>query len=198
MNILQPRIICISNEMKDDYFSTFIKNNQLYYDERDIIIIKENMIERSLIKALYKGYCYYYQIGDDEISIPKISLFNNEQNHSNNDINILSNNNPNLEENNDNQEYFVKSNYLINFFVIGRPGAGKSSLINFLLNDKRAKEGVGCNITTKISKYILWIMLILHFMITPGFSGEKEIKLTKYKIKEKIQNYMNIEIISME
>ena len=30
-------------------------------------------------------------------------------------------------------------------------------------------------------------MLILHFMITPGFSGEKEIKLTKYKIKEKIK-----------
>ena len=71
-------------------------------------------------------------------------------------------------------------------------------MINFLLNDKRAKEGVGCNITTKISKYILWIMLILHFMITPGFSGEKKIKLTKYKIKEKIKNYMNIKIISME
>jgi hypothetical protein len=97
--------------MKDDYFSTFIKNNQLYYDERDIIIIKENMIERSLIKALYKGYCYYYQIGDDEISIPTISLFNNDTNHSNDGIKILSNNNPNLEKNNDsNQEYFVKSN----------------------------------------------------------------------------------------
>ena len=41
-------------------------------------------------------------------------------------------------------------------------------------------------------------MLILHLMITPGFSGEKEIKLTKYKIKEKIKNYMNIKIISME
>ena len=186
MNILQPRIICISNEIKDDYFSTFIKNNQLYYDERDIIIIKENMIESSLIKMLYKGYCYYYQIGDDEISIPKISLFNNEQNHSNNDINILSNNNPNLEENNDNQEYFVKSNYLINFFVIGRPGAGKSSLINFLLNDKRAKEGVGCNITTKITKYIMDNAHIA-FYDTPGFSGEEEIKLTKNKIKEKIK-----------
>jgi len=187
MNILQPRIICISNEIKDDYFSIFIKNNQLYYDERDIIIIKENMVESSLIKTLYKGYCYYYQIGDDEISIPKISLFNNEQNHSNDHINILSNNNPNLEENNDNnQEYFVKSNYLINFFVIGRPGAGKSSLINFLLNEKRAKEGVGCNITTKITKYIMDNAHIA-FYDTPGFSGEEEIKLTKKTIEQKIK-----------
>jgi hypothetical protein len=44
MNILHPRIICISNEIKDDYFSKYIKKKELYFDERDMIIIKEKMI----------------------------------------------------------------------------------------------------------------------------------------------------------
>lgn len=185
MNILHPRIICISNEIKDDYFSQYIKKKQLYFDERDIIIIKENMIQNTLIKTLYKGYCYYYQIGDDEISVPNLSNYENSNlNIENNDIS--SDNDPNCEDNIDNQEYFVKSNHLINFFITGRPGAGKSTLINILLNDKRAMEGVGCNVTSKITKYIMDNAPIA-FYDTPGFSGEDEIKLTKEAIKKKFQ-----------
>ncbi len=185
MNILHPRIICISNEIKDDYFSKYIKKKELYFDERDIIIIKENMVHNNLIKELYKGYCYYYQIGDDEISIPKISYYENNNLY---DImnDISSDNNSSFEDNIDNKVYSINSNYLINFFIIGKPGVGKSSLINVLLNDKRAMEGVGNNVTSKITKYIMDSAPIA-FYDTPGFSGEEEVKLTKEVIKKKIQ-----------
>ena len=47
-------------------------------------------------------------------------------------------------------------------------------------------EGVGCNVTSKITKYIMDNAPIA-FYDTPGFSGEEEVKLTKEVIKKKIQ-----------
>ena len=39
-----------------------------------------------------------------------------------------------------------KSKATLNILVIGRPGGGKSTLINLLLNERKAREGIGLSI----------------------------------------------------
>ena len=158
-NLKRPQLLFVSNHKDINFYSKYIEENELNFDEKDIQIMKEEEIENQLMDKLIDYYKYYYQIGDDEIIFPKIDDNNIEFN----------------------------ANYTINLFVTGKPGTGKSTLINLLLNEKRAKESTGKNTTDKIIKFIKK-NTTLAFYDTPGFvSGndvDETIKLLKNKIKE--------------
>jgi len=158
-NLKRPRLFFISNDKTIDFYKKFIEENELNFDGKDIQLIKEEEFENQIMDKLMDCYKYYYQIGDDEIILPKI-----------NDNNI---------------EFNLK--YTVNLFVTGKPGAGKSTLINLLLNEKKAKESSGKNTTNKIIKFIKKNSS-LAFYDTPGFVSGKDvddtIKLLKEKVKE--------------
>ena len=116
----------------------------IYYNEGDYSEIK---------KKIYSLYCYFNNIGDI-YSIINLMLGQNKlylDNQSNN-----------------------KSKATLNILVIGRPGGGKSTLINLLLNERKAREGIGLSITKLYSKYIHNEYPIT-FIDTPGFETENDL-----------------------
>jgi GTPase Era involved in 16S rRNA processing/uncharacterized protein (DUF697 family) len=157
-NLKRPKLLFISNDKNIEFYSKYIIEKELDYDERDIEIMKEEEIENHLDSKLIDYYKYYNQIGDDEIIFPKIDANNIE-------INV---------------------NFTVNFFVVGKPGSGKSSLINLLLNEKRAKESTGKNTTDKIIKFIKK-NTSLAFYDTPGFISGNDVDDTIKLLKEKVQ-----------
>ena len=69
---------------------------------------------------------------------------------------------------------------LFNIIVLGRPGTGKSTLINILSNQKRSLEGRGESVTKKMIKYIIKDYNISLYD-TPGFELDKDInEITKF------------------
>ena len=158
-SLKRPRLLFISNDKTINFYKKYIQENELNFDYKDIQIIKEEEFENQLMDKLIDCYKYYYQIGDDEIVLPKVDDNNIELN----------------------------LNYTLNLFVTGKPGTGKSTLINLLLNEKKARESSGKNTTNKIIKFIKK-NTCLAFYDTPGFvSGndvDETIKLLKEKVKE--------------
>lgn len=63
---------------------------------------------------------------------------------------------------------------LFNIIVLGRPGTGKSTLINILSNQKRSLEGRGESVTKRMIKYIIKDYNISLYD-TPGFELDKDI-----------------------
>lgn len=62
-----------------------------------------------------------------------------------------------------------------NILVIGRPGSGKSTLINLLLNERKAREGIGTSVTKIVSRYI-HDQYPISFQDTPGFEDNNDLK----------------------
>ena len=154
----RPKLLFISNDKNKQFYSKFIIDNELDYDERDIEILKEEELNIQLNEKLINYYKYYNQIGDDEIINSKI-------NSNNIEINLP---------------------FTLNFFVTGKPGSGKSTLINLLLNEKRAKETTGKNTTNKIIKFNKRNSS-LSFYDTPGFISGNDVDSTIKIIKSKVQ-----------
>ena len=157
-NLKRPKLLFISNDKNKEFYSNYLIEKEFDYDERDIEILKEEEIENHLNGKLIDYYKYYNQIGDDEIVFPKVEANNIE-------FNI---------------------NFTVNFFVVGKPGSGKSSLINLLLNEKRAKESTGKNTTDKIIKFIKK-NTSLAFYDTPGFISGSDVDDTITLLKEKVK-----------
>ena len=154
----RPKLLFISNDKNIDFYSKYIIDNKLEYDKRDIEILKEEELNIQLNEKLINYYKYYNQIGDDEIINSKI-------NSNNIEINLP---------------------FTLNFFVTGKPGSGKSTLINLLLNEKRAKETTGKNTTNKIIKFNKRNSS-LSFYDTPGFISGNDVDSTIKIIKSKVQ-----------
>ena len=62
----------------------------------------------------------------------------------------------------------------LNILVIGRPRGGKSTLINLLLNERKAREGIGASITKIFSKYV-HSKYPITFVDTPGFEKDNDL-----------------------
>jgi len=84
---------------------------------------------------------------------------------------------------NEKNEFFQKYKATFNILVMGKTGCGKSTLINLLLNEKRAREGIGYSITKFYSQYIHEKYPIT-FTDTVGFEDQKSL--------EKMKNFLNI------
>ena len=122
-----------------------------YYHENDY---------SEIIKKINSIYCYYNNIGDlftilDEM-IRGYNFFNNRSKSN------------------------IKFSSTFNILVIGRPGSGKSTLINLLLNERKAREGIGESVTKVVSKYV-HDKYPITFEDTPGFEDNKDLeKMIKF------------------
>lgn len=82
-------------------------------------------------------------------------------------------------------ELMTKYFFTFNILVCGRPGAGKSTLINRLLKKEKCYSGQGSSsLTQRIVKYISEKYPI-QLYDTPGFENEKDIERVKKLIKDK-------------
>jgi GTP-binding protein EngB required for normal cell division len=150
-----PFILFITSNIKKDklYYQKYIRENEIDFDERNIEVFQKNNknIQELIFKKLWKICCYYNEIGDN-IIIPELEIIEKQS-----DINV---------------KYI---NYL-NFFITGKPGAGKSTLINVICNEKKAKEKIGGgSVTTNIVKYYVGDSPIALYD-TPGFNSRKDIE----------------------
>ena len=136
--------VCIDEEI-NDYFEQekeIDKNNFSYFkfhlniNNNEVNQTKSaplNSLSLKIIKKFIHIFSYYNELGDDFLED-----INKQNNH------IISKISDNNEEN----------KYRINIICIGKSQRGKSSFINYLLKEKRAKEGgSGSSCSTKILKY---------------------------------------------
>ena len=121
-------------EIDKNNFSYFEFHPDLHENEANIDISTPlNSLSLKIIKKFIHIFSYYNELGDEFFE-----EINNQNNH------IFSINNDNNEDN----------KYRINVICIGKSQRGKSSFINYLLKEKRAKEGgAGSSCSTKILKY---------------------------------------------
>ena len=69
----------------------------------------------------------------------------------------------------------INHNSTFNILVIGRPGSGKSTLINLLINKRKARVGIGNSVTKEVSKYV-HDKYPITFEDTPGFENNSDLK----------------------
>lgn len=121
----------------------------VYYNKMNYAYIENK------IKIIYN---YYFNIGDGFNNfIPIINDFTSKK------------------EKQLNKGYNSKYSATFNILVIGRPGCGKSTLINLLLNEKRAREGIGYSITKLYTQYV-HNKYPITFTDTPGFEDDEDLK----------------------
>ena len=164
----QPFIIFISNSSFDtkSLRKLLREDEENFIDPRNIEIIKFNKgNEEILLDSIWRKCCNYNQLGNSLI-LPSIN---------NNKVNI------------------IKKDHALNFFIIGKTGVGKSTLINILTGDISSPERVGKNITKGTKEYICK-NISMYIYDTEGFSSgneiitvEKDIFDSMEKLKEKKQ-----------
>ena len=167
-----PFILFITSNIKKDklYYQNFIRENEIDFDERNIEVFQKNdkNIQELIFKKLWKICRYYNEIGDD-IKIPELTINENQ-----NEINTQ-----------------LDGKYL-NFFITGKPGAGKSTLINVICNEKKAKEKIGGgNMKNNCVKYFVGDSPIA-LLDTPGFNSRKDIEDLKENIKKKMNDIYDL------
>ena len=151
------------NELSLDYIKNNlafenIDNRMIFFEEYEDQIYYEERI-KNILKILEKFCSYYNELGD-RFSIGK-----------------------------GNKEIFydlTEKNYpfTINICCIGRFGTGKSTGVNILLNEKKAKENKGGTSVTKRINFYQVNQFPLKIFDIPGFENEETIKNTVNKLKE--------------
>lgn len=122
-----------------------------------------------LYSFLINSWFYYNNLGDD------FEFGKYLENYSNKFLEDINNENLNINLN--------SHVGLFNIMVLGKPGTGKSTLINVLSNKKRSLEGRGESVTKRIIKYIIKDYNISLYD-TPGFELDKDINMIIKEIKK--------------
>jgi len=152
-----------NGENQENLIKDIIKEKKFdnYYIKKYIEIVYYNENDYSeIIKKLESLYCYFNNIGDlfsvlDEM-IRGYNFYDGKERQN------------------------IKYTSTINILVLGRPGSGKSTLINLLLNKRKAKEGIGDSVTKVVSKYV-HDEYPLTFEDTPGFEDDHDLgKMIKF------------------
>lgn len=154
-------------ETKKIYWPSII----LAIDEQNQNIIGNNEI-KDIIEIVYYSKDKYFNI-ENKIKLIYNYYFNIDDLLTNFysilDEFVEENENINM------KEFKSKYNATFNILILGRPGCGKSTLINLLLNEKKAREGIGFSITKLFSQYIHKDYPIT-LTDTPGFENDKDLK----------------------
>ena len=79
---------------------------------------------------------------------------------------------------------FMNSIFSFNIIVLGRPGVGKSSFINKMINSMICKAGMGGECSSRIIKYLHRIFPIT-FFDTPGISTPEKVEIILNLIRQK-------------
>lgn len=161
----QPFILFLSNSEEKpnrQSYQNLIKSK--FFDIRNINVSTIKMVDLkneenkryiygNIKSKIWKIYSYYNSMGD-LILIPDGFII--EKNHA--------------------------FPYQLNILTCGKPGLGKSSFINIILNDKRAKEGEGFAITNDIIRYSHSFFPIA-FYDTPGTDTPDTVQMLKDELE---------------
>ena len=121
---------------------------------------------------LINAWNYYNNIGDD-CSIDKFI--------TQDDLKVILN--EIINQNDISKDGENKGKGLFNILLLGRPGVGKSTLVNLLSNKKRSLEGKGISVTRYISRYVI-NKYNISLYDTPGFEFDKDVEMIKQLINE--------------
>ena len=140
--------IFFEDEEEEEIYENNFSYLQLNLEEvNKPININSQKMEREIMKKFIRIYSYYNELGDNFFEVLK------KQN------NILKNQEENKKR--------------INVICLGKSQRGKSSFINLLLKEKRAREGgLGNKCSNKISKY-MYDEVPLNVFDTVGISSDK-------------------------
>ena len=137
--------------VNNSYKNISIKNIEFAY-------LDENNIENPYFEIIHKLSlisCYYNNVGD---IFSYVDFLINEGNKVFKPI----------------RRNVIKYISVFNILVVGRPGCGKSTLINILLGARKAKEGIGLSVTKKICKYV-HDKYPITLQDTPGFENQNDL-----------------------
>jgi ribosome biogenesis GTPase A len=156
-NYYLPFFIFLAKDIEEkDEFNKFLELDEIQKpDERNIscfIFDKEN---NSIENKIFKIYAFFFEKGDEfDFEDKKIELYKK----------------PN------------ETLFYINILTLGKTQVGKSTFINTLLKEKKAREGgEGSSVTSnQISYHVDNVPLIINDI--EGFTGEENIKIITDKI----------------
>lgn len=176
-----PPVILVTAKPK--YLEYMINTTLVPYDKKMLFYCSLDNKE-SLLNDIIKVFCYYSQYHEIDSYFP---ILNDKS--MMNIFHIY------------NQEFFNtqmineslsrKYAHTVNIMVVGRPGVGKSTLINIILGQRRCKESGGRCITNKL-KLIKHKTLNISLYDTPGFEDKSGSEIIMNYIKKFKSDKYNI------
>ena len=179
----QPPIILFTEKPK--YLEYMINTSFIPYDKKMVFYCSSDNKE-TLLNSIIKVFCYYSQYHEIDSLFPILN--DNSMMHI---FSIYTKDFYNTYMINDNLS--KRYAHTINVMVVGRPGVGKSTLINTILGQRRCKESGGRSVTNKL-KLVKHSTMNISLYDTPGFedkSGSEILMnyITKFNSEEYNINY---------